>query len=366
MSVDERLITAQFFESMRGCGICPRETFSPIMDGATHRFAVDTDKHGGKSGAYFIHADDCPTWGVMDYHIHGEMQKFSFDFSVLSPDERREYLKQQNVSSNNGISGIRTISQTQKAEFERKKQEKANAEKENQQEALRMAINEYLYTDLFGVFKHPYLRSRFIDKGIHIQDSSAFHSFDVKSNDEPENYRPVQRMPIAISRGRVNGGICKEGELIIPMLNITSGKIQSLIHIPPHRNSEGGFSKLNYTGLSIQGAAHWLTPKYSEYANTVFCCEGIATAIALLVDLREKYPIYSVGTCNNLLPVCTALRKRYPNKKIILVADNDENNAGINAANKCLEAGLINGIRMPDTKGFDWYDEFITKKRIKS
>lgn len=353
--ISETLITAQFFHSMHTCGIRPRESFTPIMDGATRRFSVEGDKSSEKSGAYFIHADDCPTWGVMDYHIHSSMQKFKFDFSGLSSDERREFLKQNNLSNVRGMSGIHTITESQ-----RKKQEKANANKENQQAALRMAINEYLYSDLFGVFMHTYLRSRFTRKGIHIEHSSVFASFDVQSNDEPENYSTTQRMPVAISRGRVQGGLCKNGELIIPMLNIITGEIQSLIHIPTTPNQEGKFLKLNYTGLTIQGAAHWLIPKGAINADCLFVCEGICTALAVLIDTQEKYPIFSAGTCHNLFNVCKALRTKYPDKKIIVIADNDANNAGKIAAEKCKAEGFANGIRMPEITGHDWYDKFIT------
>ena len=363
--ISESLITNQFFHSMNACGITPRETFSPNMDGKTHRFAVEHDKSGAKSGAYFIHADDCPNWGVMDFHIHSSMQTFSFDLSVLDADTRREYLKQNNISNVQGISGTRTITETQHKEIERKKEAKANANKEIQQAALRMALREYLYADLFGVFQHQYLRSRFTDKGIRIEESTAFNIRDKQTPDEPKNYRPpADRMPLAISMGSVNGGICKPGELLIPMRNVLTGEFQSLIHVPVKPDKEGKFLKLNYKGLTIQGAAHFLTPKFSEFADCLFVCEGIATAIALLVDLREKYPIFSAGSCGNLYPVCEGLRKRYPNKRIVLVADNDKNGAGINAANKCRNAGLVDGIRMPEISGHDWYDRLITRKGI--
>ena len=269
-------------------------------------------------------------------------------------EERREFGRSQH----NAESRAKYKSERRDAEHRKAEEKKLHIEK--QQAALSMAINEYLYADLFGAFSHPYLRSRFIDKGIHIEKSTAFNSFDVKTSHEPDNYRPVQRMPIAISRGRVNGGLCKPGELIIPMLNISSGNIQSLIHIPANPNSEGKFSKLNYTGLSIQGAAHILRPKFSELADCLFVCEGICTALALLIDTQEKFMIFSAGTCHNLIHVCRGLRIRYPGKKIILVADNDENGAGKKAADECRNAGLADGIRMPEITGQDWYDKFIT------
>ncbi len=216
------------------------------------------------------------------------------------------------------------------------------------------------YADLYGTFQHPYLRSRFTDKGIHIEKSTAFNSWDVQTDDEPKNYHPTQRFPIAISRGRVSNGLCKDGELLIPMINVVSGKIQSIIHVPVKPDKEKGFRKLNYKNTSIIGAAHVLRPKFSELANCLFVCEGFCTALALMIDLQEKYTVYSVGTCHNLIHVCRGLRKRYPGKKIILVADNDENGAGKKAADECRNTGLADGIRMPETTGFDWYDEYQT------
>ena len=354
VSVSEDSVIQQFTNWLYSTPFRPKYSALTITaDGNIHRYPIERDKGGATSGAYALHLDGRPAGFCQDWHDSATKLTWKYDFS---DEERREYGRQLHNPES------RAKYEAERKEHERRKAEEQKLQEEKQQAALRMAINEYLYADLFGQFKHPYLRTRFTDKGIHIEHSTVFNSWDVRSNDEPENYHPIQRFPIAISRGRVKGGLCKPGELIIPMLNILTGKIQSLIHIPTHRNSEGKFLKLNYTGLSIQGAAHWLIPERSEFAGGLVVSEGVATAIALLIDTQEKYPVYSAGSCGNLYSVCKGLRKRYPGTKIILVADNDKNGAGLKAAERCKAEGLADGIRMPEITGQDWYDKFITEK----
>lgn len=351
----EDRVISQFSDFIHSSQFRPKSRLTINADGNIHRYTLATESNSGKSGAYALHLDGCPSGLVMDWHDRATKITWKYDFS---DEERREYGREINNAES------RTEIEAQRKEHERRKAEEKKLQEKKQQEALSMALREYLYADLFGQFQHPYLRTRFTDKGIHIEHSTVFNSWDVQTDDEPENYRPVQRMPIAISRGRVQGGLCRNGELIVPMLNVLTGKIQSLIHILATPNQEGKFLKRNYTGLTITGAAHVLRPKFSENAGSgcLFVTEGIATALALLIDTQEKFMIFSAGTCHNLIHVCRGLRIRYPGKKIIIVADNDESGAGKKAADECRNAGLADGIRMPEITGQDWYDKFITKK----
>lgn len=347
---DERQIVRQFLATITAGGITPRSSsFEPMLDGRLHRFPIEGDRGSAKSGGYCIYTDNLPAGWAKDWRNNNTVK---FKYSP-NDEERREYGRQQHDSES------RANSEKKRRESERRKAQEQKLHEENQQASLILALREYLYADLRGVFSHPYLRSKFTEKGIHIEQSTAFNSWDVQTDDEPKDYRPIQRMPIAISRGRVRGGLCKENEVIIPMLNITSGKIQTLIHIPTTRNSKGGFDKPYYKGLSPTGAAHELRPKFSEFADTVLPCEGIATAISLLILTGEKYPVFSAGGCNNLLPVCTGLRKRFPKKKICIMADNDE--AGLEAAKKCITAGVADDYRYPPNYKEDFYDYLVRK-----
>ena len=354
LGVSEDRVISQFSDWLYSTPFRPQHSINITADGKIHRYPIERDKGGATSGAYTLYMDGCPAGFAMDWHDSSTKITWKYDFS---DEERREFGRLQHNSAS------RAKYENERKEAERHKIEDSKLQIEKQQQTLRMAIAEYLYADLFGTFKHPYLKERFTDLGIHIEHSSVFDSWDVRTNDEPQNYHPTQRFPIAISRGRVGGGLCKEGELLIPMLDVVSGKFQSLIHIPPTPNREGKFLKLNYPGLTPTGAAHALTPKFSEYAGSLFVCEGLCTGIAVLIDTQENFPIYSAGSCGNLLPVCRGLRTKYPDKKIIVVADNDDNGAGRKAADECRNARLADGIRMPEIAGHDWYDDLLMRRK---
>ena len=55
--------------------------------------------------------------------------------------------------------------------------------------------------------------------------------------------------------------------------------------------------------------------------STVHVCEGVATAASIHQAIGE--PVFSALDAFNLLPVCKALKKRYPKTRIIIWADND-------------------------------------------
>lgn len=353
LGVSEDLIFSQFFTAMYTCRIRPRENFTPILDGQTHRFAVEGDRGSAKSGAYYIHNDDRGIiFGVMDFHVHSEMQTYPFDYSAVDPDTRLEYLKQNNISTASGFSGVRTISQTQRVEIERRNQEKANAEKEKQQRALSMALSEYRVAEPFAhetyTFSHPYFLKKFVDTGIYLDILRC---------------KIIRDFRLARVLSPFEGGICKQGEILVPMRNIITGDLQSLIHIPVVPDKERGFMKYIYTGTSITGAAHWLITEKSRNADTLFVAEGISTSLALIADLQGRYPVFSAGSCGNLYSVCKALRTKYPEKVIVITADNDANHAGENAAKKCVEAGWTDTYEMPTVTGWDWYDDYLSRKK---
>lgn len=353
LGVSESLIISQFFDSMHSCGIKPRESFNPIMDGQIHRFTVEGDKGSAKSGAYYIHNDDKGIiFGIMDFHVHSEMQIYPFDWSALDADTRREFLKQNNISTASGFSGVRTTSQTQRTENEHEKTLEANAMKEIQQRALSMALSEYQAAEPFAhetyVYQHPYFQKKFVDTGIYLDILRC---------------KIIRDFRLARVLSPFEGGICKQGELIIPMRNILTGNLQSIIHVPTMPDSEGNFLKLNYKNTTPTGAAHWLITEKSRNADTLFVAEGISTSLALIADLQGRYPVFSAGSCGNLHSVCKALRTKYPDKVIIITADNDANHAGENAAKKCVEAGWADTYEMPTVTAWDWYDDYLSRKK---
>ena len=355
--VSEDRVISQFSDFIHSSQFRPKSRLTINADGNIHRYTLATESNSGKSGAYALHLDGTPAGFVMDWHDSKSKITWKYEYT---DEERREFGRSQH----NAESRAKYESERRDAEHRKAEEKKLHIEK--QQAALSMAINEYLYADLFGAFSHPYLRSRFIDKGIHIEKSTAFNSFDVKTSHEPDNYRPVQRMPLAISRGRVNGGLCKPGEMLISMLNVLTGAFQSLLHVPVKPDKDKGFMKYIYKNTSITGAAHWLIPERSENADTVFACEGFSTGLACIVLTGCKSPVFSAGSCGNLYHVCKGLRKRYAGKRICVMADNDKateaktgHNPGIETAENCVKAGVADYYKAPPVNravNYDWYD----------
>ena len=58
-----------------------------------------------------------------------------------------------------------------------------------------------------------------------------------------------------------------------------------------------------------------------EKSETIHVCEGVATAASIHQATGES--VFSALDAFNLLPVCRALKKRYPKASFILWADND-------------------------------------------
>ncbi len=334
MSVDRGLIERQFFERMQQCNIKPRDDFIPDMDGQTHRFATEHDKGGEKSGAYYIHNDGgAITFGVMDFRLNDGMQNFTLDYSVFSDDERREYARQQSNPQ------VRTDTDKQRKEAERKKEEEKKRQKEIQQQLRELAFAEYCnawpHREL-----HPYMKSRFRDKGIYIPSYGALDT----------------GYPAKLVLDVLPNGKCKRGDLLIPFVDIATGEFQSMQRIPNTPNERGKFDKWFYGGLPITGAAHILMPYGGENSPIAFCCEGFVTGLAVLIITGGKLPVFCVGGCNNYIHVCTALRTRYPKMKICIMADNDTHGKGEEAAIKCISAGVADFYKLPANAGTDFYD----------
>jgi phage/plasmid primase-like uncharacterized protein len=110
--------------------------------------------------------------------------------------------------------------------------------------------------------------------------------------------------------------------------------------------------------ITLSGGAVWL--KHPEIGQPIILCEGIETGLACLQATG-----YSVAACGNtsLLGSASLPKER---RKIIIAADNDKNNAGLNAAetlaNRLFQEGrevylkMPPGIHVDDQSSIDWLD----------
>lgn len=256
-NIDTREIERQFFDTMRQAGIKPREDFSPIMDGKIYRFAVEGDKGSETSGAYYIHADDYPNWGFMDYHLHNRMQCYKFDYEAagFTRDDRRAIAKELNNPAH-------------QAAIKAKREKEQELQKENQARALVQAIKEYEHATFAGVSMHPYLYERFIKRSLHVtllfQAWDFEYTLDVKP---PSNALKIVQNPI-------NGAYSKRGDLLIPITNILTGKIQDFQIISSSLNQQGKYQKGFYPRLSPKFGCVEIIPENSLQQNIIYLCEG--------------------------------------------------------------------------------------------
>lgn len=141
--------------------------------------------------------------------------------------------------------------------------------------------------------------------------------------------------------------------LVVPIYD--TGYLVSLQFITDSgekRFLSGGQTKGGYSGIG-------------EESDTIYICEGYATC----ATIYEATGMMTVAAfyANNLVPVAMGFRNKYPNKKIILAADNDQftaKNPGLSAAREAAEK-ISATVVYPDfsyedkDKPTDWNDYFI-------
>lgn len=303
MTPKEEIITAEFFASLESLSINPREgqNLRLIMDGQIHRFSTDEDRGGEKSGAYYIHSDGWPNWAVMDFRKHDEMQKFK-----LSRERMPEQWEYNNQAA---------------------KQKQDEREQESE-EARRRAYNEYSRADSKLADFHPYINRKRVAGVTH-------------------------KIRVVINETHRHSDLCKIGDLLIPLVNATTRKFQTLQRISKGLMQNGRHMKGIYSKTHLMGACfEFLPPDYND-AKRIIICEGFATGASIFKVARIKSIVLAAMTCHNIINVARVWRKR-TRIPLIIAADNDE--AGLSHARKTLEAGLADKILIPPIIGFDWND----------
>ena len=365
---DDNEVIDQFIDFMMTEEIYPRDTsFRPITDGQLHRFSVEDDRGRETSGAYFLHIDTSwPHGGAMDYHKHSNIQKFSYTPTAQDKQAYHERMKAERDQDRNLSPTQRQEAEKQRQseraqehqERQRQKEKELQREQEQQQQAARMALTEYLAANELSVIYHGYIKQRFIDTGLYSQLPYQVHVTRYEGSIADDNriiYYPMRRC-----ERKINGGCCTVGELLIPMINIATWKLSSLIRVAAdHDNETGKFTRRYYPHAPIKGTAFILSIGEIKKPDRLFVCEGFGSALSAFILTGANVPVFSVGSCHNYVPVCEALRTRYDNAKIILGADHDK--AGISAAEQCKRSGLVDAVKIPSIVGGDWFDELLSR-----
>ena len=352
--VDESIILEEFFAHLRDIGIEPKGDFYPILDGQIHRFAVDDDRGGAKSGAYYVHADGFVNFGAMDFRKHSCMQKGS-----ISRDYRPKYDKKQYEKAIEESRRRQAELQIRKKEAEACSRVQMMKEFTIYDKERRLVISSDLNT---GYENHPYLKH----KGV--ADLVQYGmNFRVKKNQTSQN------------------DFSQVGDLLIPLVHVDSAyspkieeRTRDLQIISGKLNHEGKYEKRFYRNIPKQGCYCELIPiqcrgdnYFSDKVKRIFICEGVATGLSLLALTDFESPVFCAMSYSNLMNITKAWRAKLNNHfhsffyhvQIIIAADNDYSGVGVKAANEVIEAGYAVDKIIPSEIGQDFNDYYLTTRR---
>lgn len=143
--------------------------------------------------------------------------------------------------------------------------------------------------------------------------------------------------PVSILR------VSRRGNLLVPIWD-ASGRWLSLQAIYPDGRKQ--FLK----GGRIAGGMCWI----GDYGDDIWIAEGLATSLS--IHQATGATVFVAFNCGNLQSVASGIRDCFPNRQIIIAADNDATpgNPGLKAAESAASAvgGLI---AVPPQHG-DWND----------
>ena len=315
---DHEDIRKQVLDFLAKLGIQPYNDSDIILDGELHRYRVHDDKPSKKSGAIMIHTDGWPAGYVQDWR-KGIKENWKYDISGLD-DEQKKYFNSEEYRK-------KCEEQERKAREKRKaKQCEASEAACRLWERLKPAPTD-----------HPYLLRKNVCSIAYIGDTEALR------------YNPNTKC------------------LAIPLRDIDRRFI-SIQWIPEAE----GEQKLFFKGTGLSGAfwCIWFHNVNKDYRGTILLGEGFAT-MAKVFELTGQ-PCVAAMSCYRLEEIAKIFREKYPNAKIIIMADNDHDterkygkNPGLLYAQivrkssvfgKPLADGISYPLFEPHEKGSDWDD----------
>jgi putative DNA primase/helicase len=151
-----------------------------------------------------------------------------------------------------------------------------------------------------------------------------------------------------------------KNSLIVPLEN-EADALTSLQFISPQGE------KLFYRDGQTGGSFFTIANKDEKPESSLIVCEGLATGLSLWECTGD--PVFVAFNACNLLPVAEVARRKFPDRKIVIAADNDvadgKSNTGLEAATKAAEAvGAL--LAVPSLKSggkCDWNDLHVAEGR---
>ena len=150
----------------------------------------------------------------------------------------------------------------------------------------------------------------------------------------------LERKGIASHGARVTG----DGRLVVPLYD-KHGELISLQYI-----SHSGDKQYHSKGKT-QGGFHVIGDLETD--GVLYLAEGFATAATIHEETGQ--PCVASYSASNLVPVAEAMREKYPNRRMVIIADNDEGGIGqAKAEQACALTGAT--YALPPQVGMDAND----------
>lgn len=292
---------------------------------ATGRCRCEGDRQGEKAGWYTIHLDGCPTLSMQNHRTGGVLKK------SYPTRESRARFGQRNpgrVYSAQVADEVRKQEATKKAEDDAKL---AYTSKKIRSELEHYHHNKAEYPE------SSYLQS----KGLTKKMDEATYMLKTKND-----------CYTCFAFSNINGQITTK-QYISSQVDPETGK----------------FAKRWETGGQKAGSFHVVNgfQKLAKGNTPLIIAEGIATALSVQFAIGQEATVVSAGDCGNLMSVAKALREKFPDRAIVLAADNDhlrQDNPGLfhaNEAAKAVGGTVISPQFGPGDKGTDFNDVMLTK-----
>ena len=305
---DPLRLQSEVSDFARSVGIEPLDEVRFVFDGSVHRFPVKGDKASEKSGWYVLFSDGWPA-GTVGCWRGNISEDWKLDSENLSTEEE------------NYLNSEKCREETERA-LKRRQELKKQLEKKTIEKVEKTRIYFEGLPNCAPNF--PYL--------------------------EKKNILPFGDMRYCKTRNA----------LAIPLYD-AKGAFRSVQWI-----YEDGTKRFEYE-TSTKGVFFHvgLSELDKDKNNTlpILVGEGVATMITVYTALECKVPCIAAMNCGNLYEVAQSLKKRYPKRKIIFIADNDSKTPGNPGLTKAIQANellKLNGFILPKFKrtenGSDWND----------
>ena len=273
----------------------------PIGDGKIHRVPTIKDKRGKASGSYQLHLDGKPNGWLINFQESSNLQK---------------WIATKELANNN--------------EFDEEKFKAVLAEieaKKTQQQEVRLKQQEETASHLKQKYAHP----------------------ELNGLDSVSNPFYTDQIPYLNKKGI--GSLLLKGvffdankRLNIPLYN-KNGELQSEQTIDANGNklyAKNGkkISSFHIIDLEVDYTKDNLleVKQKLEQCETIAIGEGYATTASVFDCVRDdKTAFIAAMDADNLINVIKELHAQYPNKKYLIIADNDLSLKGQNTAKEAAQ-----------------------------